>query len=455
MTAPVLRRLAGAAFAACVLLLVATDVLQILIADELGKSLIVTNGELGVPLFSLVLFTFPLVGFLLARRQPSNAIGWLLLGIGLCWGIRGCFFDGYLTWTLVVHPGSLPLPDLVGALTFPLWVPGIGLIGSFLVLLFPDGSLPSARWRPVAWISAAVIASLYLLGVVRPGPVEQAPVGDLDNPLGIHALAPILPALDALALLLPLCIVACAVALIVRFRRSVGVQRLQLKWLATAGAFVACGYLVVMFASAYAAVTHAGPAPGWFGFLVETYFLSLALIPVAIGVAVLKHGLYGIDRLISRTVSYAVITGTLLAVYVSLVTVATRFTPSSNSLSVAASTLAVAALFQPLRRRVQTVVDRRFNRAGTTPTAPQRHSPDGYATRSTWRQCARTCCTSSTTPCNLRPSACGYETYHDEPRRSPTPSSTLLALSHTDRPSLSESTRASDGLVRHRPTRHG
>lgn len=363
MKAPGLRRLAGAAFAACAALLVATDVLQVLIARELGGSSVLTNRQLGVLPSGFVLFVFPLVGFLLTRRQPSNAIGWLLLGVGLCWGIRDFFFDSYLRWTLTVHPRSLPLAEVVGGLTFPLWVPGIGLIGTFLILLFPDGSLPSPRWRPVAWVSAVTMAGLYLAGVVRPGPVQQAPVEDLRNPFGISALTAVRPALDALALLLPLCILACAVALVLRFRRSQGVERLQLKWLATAGALVAGGYLVLMFTSAYAQVTHAGPPPRWMGVVEDTYFVSLVLIPVAIGVAVLKHGLYEIDRLISRTVSYGVITGTLLAVYVGLVTAASRFTASGSSLTVAASTLAVAALFQPLRRRVQTTVDRRFNRS--------------------------------------------------------------------------------------------
>jgi len=361
MTAQALRRLAGAAFGACALLFVATVVLQMLIAQARGQSLAVTsNGQIPA---AAAFFAFPVVGFLIARRRPSHPIGWPLLGCGLCWGLNFFFFDSYLPWTLTVHPGSLPAAPFVGGLSFPLWVPAVGLMGTFLILLFPDGRLPSARWRPVAWVSAITIAELYLADLVRPGPVQQAPVPNLRNPFAINALTPIAPALDALALLLPLCILACAVALVLRFRRSRGVERQQVKWLATSGAFVACGYLIMMFVFAYAALTHAGPAPGWVNTVSDAVILSFALIPVAIGVAVLKHGLYEIDRLISRTVGYAVVTGTLLAVYVALVTVVSRLTPSGNSLAVATSTLAVAALFQPLRRRVQTAVDRRFNRA--------------------------------------------------------------------------------------------
>ena len=364
MTAPVLRRLARAAFGASALLLVATVILQILIVLDRGQSVAATsNPELDTILWSAAFFTFPVVGFLIARRRPSHPIGWLLLGVGLSWGLRAFLFDSYLRWTLTVHPGSLPAAPLVGGLTFPLWVPAVGLMGTFLILLFPDGRLPSPRWRPLAWASAITIIGLYVEGVIRPGPVEQAAVSNLRNPFAINALAPILPALDALVLLLPVCILACAVALVLRFRRSSGVDRLQLKWLATAGAFAGCGYLFMMLAGMYAAVTQAGPTPGWTDLVSDVVVGSFVLMPVAIGVAVLKHGLYGIDRLISRTVSYAVITSTLLAVYVGVVTAVSRFTPNDSSLAVAASTLAVAALFQPLRRRVQTVVDRRFNRA--------------------------------------------------------------------------------------------
>ncbi|MEP6697819.1 MAG: hypothetical protein ABJA34_13220 [Pseudonocardiales bacterium] len=364
MSPRLLRRLAVAVFALCVLLLPATVIGQIAIARALGESLLLTPaGEVSPALFSFLIFAFPLVGFLVTRRQPSNAIGWLLLGIGLCWGVRGFLFDTYLRWTLTVHPGSLPGPAVVGALSFPLWVPLVGLIGTFLILLYPDGHPPSPRWRPVARVSAVLVVGLYLLGVVRPGPVEQAPVPDLNNPLGIGWLEPILPALDALVICLPICILACAVALVVRFRRSRGEERLQLKWLATAGAFVASGYLFVMVFSGLAMVTHARSEPIWFRVFNELLFLSFGLIPAAIWVAVLKHGLYGIDRLISRTVAYAVITGILLAVYVGLVTGAGSLMSKGNSLGVAGATLVVAALFQPLRRRVQAGVDRKFNRA--------------------------------------------------------------------------------------------
>ncbi len=361
MSTPWQRRLAVGVFGTAVCLILAGDVFQIMIARELGRSPLSTSD--GTLAYSVVLLTFPMVGLLLTRRQPSNAIGWLLLCIGLCWGIREFLFADYLTWTLSVRPGSLPGAGIVGALAFPLWVPQIGLMGTFLILLFPDGALPSPRWRWLGWACAVTMTGLYLVTVVRPGPVLEAPVDDLRNPLAIDALAPAVPVFDFAVTLLPLCILGCAVGLVIRFRRSEGVESLQLKWLAAAGSFVAAGYLVLILRGTYAQLTGLGPEPGWVEPVTQAFFVSFALIPISIGIAVLKHGLYEIDRLISRTVSYAVVTGTLVVVYVLLVTLVSRLTPSSSSVAVAASTLAVAAMFQPLRGRVQGAVDRRFNRS--------------------------------------------------------------------------------------------
>ncbi|MEP6697818.1 MAG: hypothetical protein ABJA34_13215 [Pseudonocardiales bacterium] len=358
-----LSRLAAATFSASLLLLLATILLDALSALQRARSGISLSQAVGAPAFSIAFFTFSVVGFVIARRRPAHPIGWLLLGIGLSWGLRGFLFDSYLPWTLKTHTGSLPAAPLVGAISFPLWVPCVGLMGTFLILLFPDGRLPSPRWRPVAWASGITIGWLYITDLVWPGPVQQAPVPDLHNPLAIDALAPIQPALQALVLALPLCIVACAVALVRRFRRARGVERLQLKWLAVAGAMVAGSYLILMLVAGLAALISPGPAPWWVDAVSQVVVSAFALIPIAIGVAVLKHGLYGLDRLISRTVSYAVITGTLLVVYFGLVTAAGSLLPRGNSLGVAGATLVVAALFQPLRRRVQAAVDRRFNRS--------------------------------------------------------------------------------------------
>jgi hypothetical protein len=175
-------------------------------------------------------------------------------------------------------------------------------------------------------------------------------------------LAPLLPVVIAVVPLLPLCMLACALSLVMRFRRSRGIERQQVKWLASGAAITASIYLLMMLLSWGYNLADA-PSPPWLETLGNVSVLAFIAIPVAICIAVLRYGLYGIDRLISRTLSYALITGTLLGVYLLLVTTVSRIAPSSNSMAVAASTLTVAALFQPLRRRVQTVVDRRFNRA--------------------------------------------------------------------------------------------
>jgi hypothetical protein len=359
-----LRRLAFLAFAVALLAWAATIIMQVLIAAAPQRLLAPEyDGPVSVLVFQTAFFSFSLVGFLLARRRPGNAIGWLLMGVGLCWGVRGFLFDSYLVWTTIVRPESLPGAAVVGALSFPLWGPAVGLMGTLLILLFPDGRVPSTRWRPLAWISGSCVIALYLTDLFMPGPVQQAPVADLQNPFGLTVLEPFVQAFDVLVLLLGVCMVGSAAGLVSRFHRSVGIERLQLKWLALAGVVVGCGYLLFTLASAYAALTHAGPIPSWLDVASSLLILAFVLIPLSIGAAVLRHGLYGIDRLISRTVSYLAITFTLLVVYVVLVTLVSQLTPNGNSLAVATSTLAVAALFQPLRRRVQERVDRRFNRS--------------------------------------------------------------------------------------------
>lgn len=312
-------------------------------------------------LLSLSFFAMPLSGLLIARRDPSNRIAWLLLAIGAVVGL-GSVAEPYATYGVATSPDSLPAAGVVAAVNNGLWIPVIGMAGTYLILLFPDGRLPSPRWRPVAWASGLTMGLLIVAFVFRPGPLElyDSPV---HNPLGVSATKPVLDALFLLLPVLPLCMLASAGALVTRFRRSRGVERLQLKWLATAAALVASTYLTSMIVSFSYNAMSGGTYPGWLDVLQSGSVLSFGLIPLSIGIAILRHGLYEIDRLISRTVSYAVLTGTLLAVYLGIVSTASRLVLEGNSLAVAAATLAVAGLFQPLRRRVQAAVDRRFNRS--------------------------------------------------------------------------------------------
>jgi len=308
---------------------------------------------------------FPLVGLLILRRQPRNAVGWLLEGVGLAWGVGG-FFDTYAIYGLVIHPGSLPGAGIVAALTEGMWVPGIGLMGTFLILLYPDGHLPSPRWRPVAWLSAITLVVVMLVIDFLPSKMSEGPVPDMTNPIGWEAGEGVLTVLLIVFLpLVPISILACATGLVTRFRRARGVERQQLKWLATAGAVVAFLYLLTMVSVLLIKSTALTQTPV-LDFLQNAALLSFVLLPVAIGMAILRHGLYEIDVVIKRTLVYAVLTATLLGIYLgSVLLLQLLLSPltEKSDFAVAGSTLAAAALFGPVRRRIQLTVDRRFYRS--------------------------------------------------------------------------------------------
>jgi len=248
----------------------------------------------------------------------------------------------------------------------------VGLLGIYMILLFPDGRLPSRRWRPFAWFSGAVMVLLYISFVLVPGPLEGHP--GVRNPLGLESYPWLwIVAIFAL-LLLPLCILTSAFSVVLRYRRSGGEVREQIKWLAFAASLVATLFLITLlstlvFASSWGiegSQPLAVSPPPWIGLLQNALFLSFAGVPVAIGFAVLKYRLYDIDLLINRTLVYGSLTISLVAVYLGGVVVLQRlFTPlmgESNGLATVASTLAIAALFNPLRRRLQSLTDRRFYR---------------------------------------------------------------------------------------------
>ena len=251
--------------------------------------------------------------------------------------------------------------------------PGIGLIGTFLLLLFPDGHLPSRRWRPLAWLSGLVLTFLTLVIPVLPAPmsevIQNPSFVNAPNPLGVEALRPVLDRIYAIVLLVPVCVVGCALSLIVRFRRSRGHERLQLKWLAAAAGVTAAIYLVTMVTSFFwgGELWADQKTPVWVTALQHLSVFAFVLIPVAIGTAILRYRLFDVDVIINRALVYGVLTAALALVYagtvVGLGAAARAVTQQeTNNLAVAASTLAVAGLFGPLRRRVQSFIDRRFYR---------------------------------------------------------------------------------------------
>ena len=308
---------------------------------------------------------FPLVGLLILRRQPRNTIGWVLIAIGLAWGVSG-LLDDYAVYGLLVAPGTVPGADVAFALNQGAWAPGFGLMGTFLILLFPDGHLPSPRWAPVAWVAGLALTGVTLVIAFMPGPYEDPPVPGLRNPVGWQAGEGVLQVLLVVFLpLVPLSVLACAAGLVTRFRRSSGVERQQLKWLASAGAVVGLLYGLAMLCALFVTTGVVTQTP-LVSLVQNAGILSFMLLPGAIGLAVLRHGLYQIDVVINRALVYTSLTATLLLVYlgsVLLLQIALAPLTNESDVAVAGSTLAVAALFGPARSRIQRAVDQRFYRS--------------------------------------------------------------------------------------------
>jgi hypothetical protein len=304
-------------------------------------------------------------GWLITRRLPGNAIGWLLGLIGLLVAAE-MLTEQYTVYGLVTAPGSLPGAHLAGWFSTVAIELAVFLL-LFLLLLFPDGRLPSRRWRPVLWAILAAMAG-SVAGQMQAGRLIDGLTDVLDrtgssypNPLGIFPrhgwFSGLLAVVYGLALI---AMVASVTSVFARRRGASTERREQLAWLGYVG------LLTVSWLAATGvcdAVTHG--AGGW---IADALYILLVLtpvsgIPLACAVAVLKYRLYDIDRLISRTVAYAIVTGLLVGLYAGLVLLATRVLPLHTPVAVAGSTLVAAAMFSPLRSRVQKVVDRRFNRS--------------------------------------------------------------------------------------------
>jgi hypothetical protein len=301
-----------------------------------------------------------LAGAVLAARRPRNPIGWLLLGLGLCFIVYP-LVEAYVAAALAGAPEGLPAVRWVAWVGNWIWVPASACI-ALLFLLFPNGRLLSPRWRPVAWVAVTATALLLVASACHPGPLEMvSSIRDpdvlrrFDNPLGIMALASFS---EPLIVLIQGAEVLGIASLALRFRRSRGEERQQLKWVAYAAVLFAL-YLVAMAVGRWVGLVAERPAR-WLEVL--GYLTSLGLL-IAIAVAVLKYRLYDIDRVINRTLVYGSLTAVLGLGYTTLVVVLGQLVGGERSnLVIAGATLATAALFQPARRRIQAAVDRRFNR---------------------------------------------------------------------------------------------
>jgi hypothetical protein len=290
------------------------------------------------------------VGAVVAGRRPRHPVGWLLLALGLSVTADGVT-DSYARYGLLASPGAVPAVGHVRALgnTFALWPACIG----FILLLTPTGTLPSPRWRWWAGIAVAAPLSWQAAAVLGFGMVEFPPFYSIPNPYFAPALAAPARIVAFPAVIVTLLSVAVGGAsLLVRFRRATGEERQQLRWVASAAVVAAVGVPVAIAGISIDSAAVVGVA----------VLGSAAVLCLAIGAAILRYRLYDLDRIVSRTVAYGLLTVLLGLAYAGVVLGLGRLLGSDSSLVVAAATLAVAGLFQPLRRWVQAAVDRRFNR---------------------------------------------------------------------------------------------
>jgi hypothetical protein len=344
------------------LVLAAALVLLGLNASQLNAGRIGFYGLLSVGVLAYVG-----AGGLIARRVPGNAIGWLLGLAGLTLTVA-MLTEQYALYGLATAAGAVPAARVAGSLSSAAVVVTIFLL-FVLVLLFPDGRLPSPRWRPVLWALAVVVAGVVAQSFQAGTRVTGGITNALDaagvsypNPLGVlprHGwFSGLLEGIFILAVVTGLLAVT---SVFVRRRGASPERRQQLAWLGYVGVLTAFWAAVLFLGGALAP----GPANTWIGTVTWSllFLTPVAGIPLACVVAVLKYRLYDLGRIVSRTVSYAIVTGLLLGVYAGLVLLATQVIKITSPVAVAGATLAAAALFGPLRSRVQRRVDRRFNRA--------------------------------------------------------------------------------------------
>ena len=337
--------------------MLAVFIVSVVFATILG----VADGSLqqdpaGFVVYVLGFGAFMVVGALVVAHRPGNPIGWIFSSIALL-AFTGGLAAEYVTYALVTRPGSLPGATFAAWYASWTWYPTLALAVVFTPLLFPTGRLLSPRWRSLAWLAGAATAAFTVLAALKADLV----VGDDDlgkhhvitNPIGIAGIENPEESTVGVALLglMTLSALVAFVSLVLRFRRSRGEERQQLKWFTYAGTLVPLTWLADVLPAPVGDMVSAAP---------------IVFLPAAAGIAILRYRLYDIDRLINRTLVYGLLTALLAGVYAGLVLVLGQLFGGVGkdppSWVVAGATLAVAALFQPTRRRIQAVVDRRFNR---------------------------------------------------------------------------------------------
>jgi hypothetical protein len=320
----------------------------------------------GIAVTGMWLVILAAVASLVAAKQPSNPVGWLLLAAAL-FIAGGLFFTGYAVYATEFRPGSLPSPQW--AAWFSLWLPSpAGPLVVISLLLFPNGRLLSPRWRILVWAVAAASVSIAVGFAVKPGPIDN--VRTLSNPLhvswgdSLYQLAN-----GPLSAVTVVGAIAAIVSLFIRMRGSSGILRQQIKWFVYAVAV-----FPIFFASGMVADMVLDAQFGSGDHLVDFILIiaGASLIPISLGVSMLRYRLYEIDLIINRTLVYSSLTAILAAVYLGIVVLLQQVMSSvttDSDIAVAGSTLAVAALFRPLRTRLQSFIDRRFYRRKYDATA--------------------------------------------------------------------------------------
>jgi hypothetical protein len=352
--------LAWSLCALCVALAVANLILALLNGRTLGQMFLVWDGP-SLASLAIIAVTFSVVGALVASHRPENTIGWIFLAVGFLYGLLSTA-DEYAIYALLTNPGSLPWGAEASWLGQWVWAPGLGLILVFLPLLFPDGHPPSHRWRPVGWLGSlsiglAVVSSTILLWPER-GPALLTGDESPSHVLDVVLLFAAVPMLFVAAL-------GAVISLFVRFRRTRGDEHQQIKWFASAAALTLVWLLVFGQASPPRGLPEV--------FVALSFLLVIPSIPIATGIAILRYRLYDIDVIINRTLVYGSLTVTLAAVYLGSIVVlhALQYRLSvfitgqaeQSQFAIVVSTLVIAALFTPLRRRIQSFIDRRFYRS--------------------------------------------------------------------------------------------
>ncbi|MGH3146474.1 MAG: hypothetical protein ACRDTR_11805 [Rubrobacter sp.] len=313
-----------------------------------------------IAVVEVVVLAYGTVGALIASRRPENAIGWIFCAVGLTLAVASTA-SGYADYGLYGSRGALLAPELAAWLSVWLNILVLFVAPCLIFLLFPDGRPPSMRWRPAVWLLSAAGGGIFFTLAFSPGELDEYTYPGLPNPLGVGgAIGDLLTAIESIGTsVLPIAVLVSISSMVMRFRRSSGVERLQLKWVVYTATLTAASFLVSWVLP--------GPVPQVIQDVV--FFLGVvafAAIPIAAGIAILKHHLYDIDRIINRTLVYGALTAIMLTLYFGGIVLLQRVfvvtTGQESTLAVVASTLAIAALFGPLRRWIQATIDRRFYR---------------------------------------------------------------------------------------------